>query len=162
MKRLTLFCLTATCANLAIGINLLAEDGPRIPRFSVENMDRAVEPGNDFYRYAAGTWLKKNPVPSDKSRWSGFEELQDRNWKLIQNILQSSAADKSAAAKTPTREVGDFFASAINTNRIEKLGFNPIQDDLKRIDRVKSTEGIFKLLADFHERGISGLFGAGV
>jgi putative endopeptidase len=162
VKRLRLFCLTITFVTLAPAINVLAESDPKIPRFSVENMDRAVAPANDFYHYAAGTWLKNNPVPSDKSRWSGFEELQERNWKLIQSILDSSAADTSAAPKTPTREVGDFFASAMDTNRIEKLAFKPIQDDLKRIDRLKSTDALFKLLADFHERGISGMFGAGV
>src|SRR3954469_6308608 len=143
-------------------MNLYAEGELRIPRFSVENMDRTVEPGKDFYHYAAGTWLKNNPVPADKSRWSGFEELSERNWKLIRNILEATAADTSAAPKTPTREVGDFFASAMETNRIEKLAFKPIQDDLKRIDKLKSVEGLFKLLADFHERGISGMFGAGV
>ncbi|HUR44706.1 MAG TPA: M13 family metallopeptidase [Candidatus Saccharimonadales bacterium] len=125
-------------------------------------MDRSVDPAKDFYRYAAGTWLKNNPVPSDKSRWSGFEELQDRNWNLIKNILEVSAGDKSAAPKTPTREVGDFYASAMETNRIEKLGFKPIQGDLKRIDKLNSREDLFKLLANFHERGISGLFGSGV
>src|SRR3954470_8479280 len=143
-------------------MNLYAEGELRIPRFSVENMDRTVEPGKDFYHYAAGTWLKNNPVPADKSRWSGFEELSERNWKLIRNILEATAADTSAAPKTPTREVGDFFASAMETNRIEKLAFKPIQDDLKRIDKLKTVEGLFKLLADFHERGISGMFGAGV
>src|ERR1051325_409736 len=54
----------------------------KIPRFSVENMDRSVDPATDFYHFAAGTWLKKNPVPPDKSRWSGFEELQERSWVL--------------------------------------------------------------------------------
>ena len=56
-----------------------AEPAPAVPRFSVDNMDRSVDPSVDFYRFAAGSWLRNNPVPSDKSRWSGFEELQERN-----------------------------------------------------------------------------------
>src|SRR3954463_6651001 len=143
-------------------MNLYAEGELRIPRFSVENMDRTVEPGKDFYHYAAGTWLKNNPVPADKSRWSGFEELQERNWKLIREILESSAADQSAPRHAPPREVGDFFASAMDTNRLEKLAFNPIKADLKRIERIKSTKALFQLIADFHERGIGGFFGDSV
>lgn len=140
----------------------VSAEEPRIPRFSAENMDKSVEPAQDFYRFAAGTWLKNNPVPSHKSRWSGFEELQERNWVLIQNILEQSAADKQAKANSPKRQVGDFFASAMDTNRLEKLKFKPIEGDLKRIKRLDSTKDVFELLADFHERGISGLFGSGV
>jgi putative endopeptidase len=125
-------------------------------------MDRSVDPAVDFYHFAAGNWLKNNPVPADKSRWSGFEELQERNWKLIREILESSTADKSAARQAPRREVGDFFASAMDTNRLEKLAFKPIETDLKRIERIKSTKALFELIADFHERGIGSLFNDGV
>lgn len=125
-------------------------------------MDRSVEPGADFYRFAAGNWIKDNPVPADKSRWSGFEELQERNWRLIRDILEVSAADNAAPAKSPRRQVGDFFASAMDTNRLEQLAFSPITRDLKRIDGLKSTKAMFRLLGDFHARGIGGLFRAGV
>jgi len=127
----------------------------------MENLDRSVDPAADFYHFAAGTWLKNNPVPSDKSRWSGFEELQERNWRLIHDILDESMVAK-APAHSPTREVGDFFASAMDTNRIERLGFKPIARDLKRIDGVKNTKELFELAADFHQRGIPAFFGAGV
>src|SRR5436189_195621 len=84
----------------------------------------------------------------NKSRWSGFDELQERNWKLIREILEAAAADKSAPPKSPRREVGDFFASAMDTNRLEKLGFKTIARDLKRIDGLKSTKAFFELLGD--------------
>src|SRR3954470_13604588 len=63
-----------------------AEPAPPIPRFSTGYMDEAVAPADDFYHYADGTWLKKNPVPPDKSRWASFSELQERNWHLIHDI----------------------------------------------------------------------------
>src|SRR5947209_8218841 len=142
---------------------LLAVESPaKVPRFSVTYMDPSIEPAADFYRFAAGNWLKGNPVPSDKSRWSGFEELQERNWQLIREILETTAADKSAAPNSPRRQVGDFFNSAMDTNRLEKLGFKPIAGDLRRIDRLKSTRGVFELLGDFHGRGIGALFQSGV
>ncbi len=139
-----------------------AMTAPRVPAFSVDYMDRSVSPGTDFYKFAVGEWTKKNPVPADKSRWAAFSELAERNWYLIHEILDDAANQKTAAATTASqRQVGDFYASAMDTNRIEKLGLKPIADDLKKIDRLKSAKDLFALLADFHQRGIGGIFGMG-
>ncbi len=153
---------------LTTGLNTLADDHsatstpPKVPAFSVDYMDRSVSPATNFYQFAAGQWLKDNPVPADKSRWASFSELAERNWYLIHEILVNAANhDVSLPASSPTREVGDFFASAMDTNRIEKLGLKPLQADLKRIDSIKSTQDLFVLLADFHQRGIGGLFNTG-
>src|SRR5689334_14700438 len=125
-------------------------------------MDREVQPADDFYRFAAGTWLKRNPVPADKTRWSGFEELRERNWVLIREILESAEADRSAGQGTPVRQVGDFFGSAMDTNRLEKLGLAPIRKDLARIDAVKDWPALMALVAEFHQADIGGLFSSGV
>ncbi|MEY2407818.1 MAG: putative endopeptidase [Verrucomicrobiota bacterium] len=138
-----------------------AESPAAVPRFSIAHMDRSVEPDVDFYRFAAGSWLKNNPVPPDKSRWSGFEQLRERNWQLLRDILETSTDPKMPRDKS-RRQVGDFFAAAMDTNRLEQLRFQPIEPDLRRIAALKSTKAIFTLLADFHERGIGGMFGAGV
>ena len=134
---------------------------PKIPRFSIEYMDKSIAPGDDFFHYADGTWIKNNPVPPDKARWISFTELQERNWYLIHQILDSTVA-ADLPANSPARKVGDFFRSAMDTNRIEQLGFKPIEPDLKRIADLKTTEDLLKLLADFHYRGIGGIFGDGV
>ena len=132
---------------------------PRVPAFSVDYMDRSVNPGTDFYQFANGQWLKNNPVPPDKARWASFSELAERNWYLIHEILESAVQAKpSFPPHSPRREVADFYASAMDTNRIEKLGLKPIAADLKRIDRLKSTRELFALLADFHQRGLGGMF----
>lgn len=122
-------------------------------------MDPSVLPGVDFYRYATGNWLKDNPVPDNKSRWSGFDELQERNWQLVQGILNDCQAGRFGRSK-PARQVGDLFSSAMDTDRLEKLGFKPIQGDLKRIDRLRSTDRMFSLLADLHHREVDALFAA--
>ncbi len=152
---------------IATGSNLHADDAsanntpPKVPAFSVDYMDRSVSPATNFYQFAAGQWLKDNPVPADKSRWASFSELAERNWYLIHEILVDAAShDAALPSGSPTREVGDFFASAMDTNRIEKLGLKPIAADLKRIDRIKSAKDLFAVLADFHQRGIGGLFNA--
>ena len=136
-------------------------NAPRVPAFSVSYMDQSVPPSVDFYHYATGQWLKNNPIPSDKSRWAAFIELAERNWFLIHGILDETAADAAAPAHTPRREVGDFFAAAMDTNRIEQLGLAPLAGDLQKIDALKNTTDLFALLADFHQRGIGGMFSVG-
>jgi putative endopeptidase len=137
------------------------ETAPRIPRFSIDYMDKAVDPASDFFHYAAGNWIKANPVPADKSRWGAFIELQERNWFLIHGILDATAANKDRSDAT-AQKVGDFFRSAMDTNRLEELGFKPILADLKRIDNLKDPKDLLSLLADFHQHGIRACFAEGV
>ena len=124
-------------------------------------MDRSVDPKVDFFKFASGTWQKNNPVPADKSRWSGFDELQERNWRLIRSLLESSALEEGTRGPV-TRLVGDFYASAVDTNRLESLRFMPIESDLQRIRALKNSTDLIRLLADLHRGTISGLFQVGV
>lgn len=136
-----------------------AAEPSRVPRFSVDHMDRTASPRADFFRFANGTWVKNNPVPADKSRWASFDELGERNWQLVRAILEETAADSAAPPKSPRRLVGDFYASAMDTNRLERLGFAPIRADLDRVESLQGPEDAARLLADWHQRGISACFG---
>ena len=151
-----------SCTLLGVVAVLAApETAPRIPRFSIDYMDKTVDPASDFFHYAAGNWIKANPVPADKSRWGAFIELQERNWFLIHGILDSTTTNKDRSDAT-VQKVGDFFRSAMDTNRLEELGFKPIQADLKRIDDLKDPKDLLSLLADFHQHGIRACFAEGV
>lgn len=136
-------------------------DDAKVIRFSVEHMDRSADPKVDFYKFAAGNWVRKNPVPSDKSRWSGFEELQERNWGLVRSIIESSAQPGPFRSRRE-KLVGGFFQSAMNTNRIEALRFDPIRPELDRIERLQSASELWRLLAHFHLQDLSAAFSAGV
>jgi putative endopeptidase len=161
MKIITLSLLIGFGAACNLVAAPAAAQPPKVPAFSVDYMDRSVSPAADFYRFAAGGWLKQNPVPPDKARWAAFSELAERNWYLIHALLDAAARDQAAPAHSPRREVGDFFASAMDTNRIEHLGLQPLAHDLEQIDRLQTTADLFALLADFHQRGIGGLFAVG-
>ncbi|HEV2392292.1 MAG TPA: M13 family metallopeptidase [Verrucomicrobiae bacterium] len=170
MKQLNRFiCLPVTAptgtllSGLLFGVQPVSAQtadtaAPKVPRFSVEYMDAAVAPGADFYRYADGDWIKNNPVPADKSRWGSFAELQERNWFLIHQILDSTCAGANDA-NSPAQKVADFFRSAMDTNRLEQLGFSPLQPDLLRIEEMAGIPDLLRLLANFQGRGISAGFG---
>jgi putative endopeptidase len=135
------------------------------PRFSTNYMDPSVSPATNFYLYANGSWMTNNPIPADKSSWSAFAQLRERNLQLLHDILYSTIADcdaKPPAPHSPLGEVGAFYASAIDTKRLEELGFTPLRDDFARIDALKSPEDLFRLLAKFQDMNVPAVFGAGV
>src|SRR5690348_12645103 len=151
--------VAAGTALLIVNPSPAAESSPpKVPRFSVHYMDPSIHPDADFYHYACGTWLKENPVPADKSRWGGFGELQERNWFLIHQILDSTTKT-AAQPNSPVQKVGDFFKSAMDTNQLERLGFKPLEADFKKIEALKSPEDLVRLIANFHERGVDACFG---
>jgi putative endopeptidase len=154
--------LAAACATWGAPGLKAAEAPPRVPRFSIDYMDKSVDPGTDFFHYAAGNWIKTNPVPEDKSRWGAFMELQERNWFLIHEILDSLTTAATVQENSPAWKVRDFYRSALDTNRLEALGFKPLEPDLERIRALESGNDILGLLADFHQRGIGGFFGQSV
>ena len=133
---------------------------PPVPRFSPSYMDPSVKPGDDFYAFATGTWRRNNPVPSDKSRWSGFEELDQRNWFLIRSILEDAAAGRIPGARA--RQVGDLYTAAMDTNRLEALGFKSLESDFRRIDGIRDRAGLLEAVGKFHSEATGLMFGSGV
>jgi putative endopeptidase len=128
------------------------------PRFSPEFLDRSVSPSTDFYRYATGRWLDANPVPDDKVRWSAFDQLVERNFRLLHGILEETAAATTDAPGTPRRQIGDYYASAMNTQRLEALGFDPGRPLLDSLARIASREDVVAAWANLHRDGRSGGF----
>jgi len=124
-------------------------------------MDKTVDPGTNFFSFAAGNWVKTNPVPANKSRWTGFVELQERNWFLIHELLRSCSTGVVLYGSS-VQKVGDFYLSAIDTNRLEFLRFKPIENDLKKIAAVKSPEEYLRLLAELQGRGVDACFSRSV
>ncbi len=126
------------------------------------DMDASIRPGVDFYHYANGSWLKKTPIPNDKSRWGSFDELREENWKILKNILEESAAAKSAAPGSIEQKTGDFFASAMDTLQIEKIGIEPLKPFFARINAIQDRDGLVREIGRLQTYYISPLFSFGV
>ena len=120
------------------------------------NMDLFVKPGDDFYRYASGTWIKNNPVPAKETRWGSFNVLRDFNINAVKGLVEEAAADKNAPAGSPKRRVGDFYAAAMDSLTIEKLGYTPIKADLARIKTIQDLSGVLKEVNYLRSSGIAG------
>lgn len=124
------------------------------------NMDITIKPGDDFEKYAGGNWLRSNPVPAKETRWGSFTILRDFNVKAVREILSEAAADKNAAPGSVKRRVGDFYAAAMDSLAIEKLGFTPVLPDYQRAGAVKTPAEVIDEIIYQRSNGVGGpLFG---
>ena len=121
---------------------------PALGTFGIDtsNMDKAVKPGDDFFRYANGHWLATFKMPADKARFGAFDALGDKSEEDVKTVLEELAA-KSPAAGTTTAKVGDMYASWMDQAAIEKRGITPLQPFLDRIAAVKDTGAVLALMA---------------
>jgi putative endopeptidase len=124
----------------------------RISFFDAKGMDSAVKPGDNFFNYANGSWMKTTVIPDDQSGWGSFYTLYEENQKKLRGILEGAAKSNSAAG-TLEQKVGDYYASGMDTNAIEQKGMEPIKPLLARIDAVKDYKELMNLLAKLHAEG---------
>lgn len=157
----TKFLLTGIIACLCIHTSAnIPDDDPPTKYIDPKNMDTSVKPGDDFYRYANGIWIKNNPVPAKETRWGSFNQLRDFNINAVKTLLVTASANKSAAPGSIEKRVGDFYAAAMDSVAIEKAGYTPIKADLQRIGQIKELNGIINEVALLRTTGSgSPLFG---
>lgn len=117
------------------------------------NMDLSVRPGDNFYLYANGTWIKNNPVPPSKTRWGSFDQLREDNLGRLRTLLESAAA--AADKDAHMQKIGDLYLSAMDSAALESKGYQPIQADLDRIASITDTRGILKEIAYERSHGIA-------
>ena len=127
------------------------------PGFDVASIDRGVEPCQDFFRFACGNWIARNPIPPDESRWGRFNELIEGNRAVLRGILEKAAAD-DASRDPDARKIGDAYAACMDEAGIEARGVKPLEAELKLISDLKGREELPSLVARLHRGGVPVLF----
>ncbi|MDQ2871431.1 MAG: M13 family metallopeptidase, partial [Acidobacteriota bacterium] len=133
----------------------------RLRTLDVEGIGASGEACTDFYQYADGAWLQKNPIPSDRPRWGTSDELRQRNQNDLRDILEKLAADTSSAPGSDERKLGDFYGACMDETAIEAKGVSPIQSELARIDAIHDAAGLREEIARLHSMGVPAVFGFG-
>ncbi len=128
----------------------------------MKNIDPAIRPQDDFYRYVNGKWLQTTQIPPDKAQVSVSTVLDDTEQKQLQGLIEE-AAKAAATAKDPNqRKIGDLYAGFMDEATLEQLGIKPLQDEFARIDALKHKSEIAALIAHYNEIGVSAPYDIGV
>jgi putative endopeptidase len=149
--------VTAFCLLLVFSINSFAQ----IKAFDLSRMDTSVDACEDFYQYANGGWMKNTQIPASQARWGSFNILNENNNKMLKEILDAAAQAK-AGEGTSLQMIGDFYATCVDEEAIEKAGTTALAPYFKQIDNIKNTKDLQRQVAMFHGMGINALFGFGV
>jgi len=128
---------------------------------SVNNMDKSVPPGKDFFLYANGTWLKNTPVPNEYDKWGVLNILADKNLTTIKTIAEDASKKADARRGSNEQKIGDFYAAGMDEAGIESAGLAPLHDEIRKIEGINSKEELRAQIARMHRQGSSVFFNIG-
>lgn len=127
------------------------------PDILAADMDTTVSPGEDFFQYANGGWIKKTPIPAAESGWGIGNMVQDEIYSRLKTINEKAIAEK-ASDGTISQKIGDFWKSGMDSIGIDKAGLMPLQNDIKAIDAVTNAAQLMEVAAGFHKKSIGCFF----
>ena len=132
MKKILMSVLAIAIIAVAVAFKEKPVDMAAKKPVDITNFDLSTKPADDFYQYVNGNWLKNNPVPLSESRWGAFSEVNEFNYSVLKGVLEKAAANKDAAKGSNEQKIGDFYASGMDSVKLNAEGFNPLKNELDR------------------------------
>ncbi len=122
------------------------------------NMDKNIKPGDNFYLYVNGGWIKSHPIPPEYSQYGAFTVLYENNQKELKALVDEIAKKKAVKKGSIEQKIRDFYNSGMDTAGIEKLGIKPIEPELEKIAAITNKKQVQQELAHMHTIGVHPLF----
>jgi putative endopeptidase len=148
----TLLCIVAACSKPA---------APKRAFVDVAGIDNSIKPGDNFFRYVNGIWYDTVKIDADQSGVGSYMFLNIPQKKLLQSILDSASKSTNAAGSIE-QQVGDFYASGIDTTTINQRGYDPIKPTLARIDSIRDLSMVMKFVANEMKFGSRSIIDFGI
>ena len=155
MKR-ALFAFSAVTA-LAVGLNACKEKHETQQYFNTANMDSTVKPGDNFYLYVNGGWLKKAVIPATQSSAGGFYDLYNKSRKQLKDILDEITKNPQKDGSLE-QKVADFYLSGMDSATVDKLGYEPVKPMLQQIDAITDAKGVMAFEAQAQQNQLATFF----
>ena len=162
IRRSQLLILSLLLAMTATGAGILADtqlSASAKPGIDVNSIATTVRPCQDFYSYANGHWLTRNPIPADRTSWGAGSELYEKNLAVLHQILEAAAKNASAPKGSITRKVGDFYRVGMDEAKIEAEGVTPLNKEFARIAAVKDVPSLQDEIAHLHRMNVNPAYG---
>lgn len=160
MKKITMVAALAVAA-LAADAQAPAAAQGAVHGVNKADMDMSVRPGDDFYHYAGGGWLKANPMKPEYSSYGVFNDLAETNRKQIRELFENLSKEKHAFGSVG-QKVADLYNMAMDSVRLNKEGAAPLQKDLDKVKAFSKKADFTAFIADQHLYKGNPFFGIGV
>ena len=160
MKKITMVAALAVAA-LAADAQAPAAAQGAVHGVNKAEMDMSVRPGDDFYQYAGGGWLKANPMKPEYSSYGVFNDLAETNRKQIRELFENLSKEKHAFGSVG-QKVADLYNMAMDSVRLNKEGAAPLQKDLDKVKAFSKKADFTAFIADQHLYKGNPFFGIGV
>ena len=119
------------------------------------NLDESVKPGDDFWQYAVGGWLKANPLDKQHAENGAFTDLEELNKDRINALIMKYAAEKDLPQGSDGQKIGSFYRLYMDSVGRNKMGYEPILPYLKQVRELKTREELLKLMYEFDNKGFN-------
>ncbi|HYX06961.1 MAG TPA: M13 family metallopeptidase N-terminal domain-containing protein, partial [Bacteroidales bacterium] len=127
------------------------------PAIDIANMDTTVSPGENFYLYANGGWMKNNPIPEEYGRFGTFDQLGEHNNELVRDLIKKTAAESHEAGSV-AQKIGDFYNMGMDSATIEQQGLEPLKNEFAKIEGIQNKKQLQEQIAYMHTIGVYPLF----
>lgn len=118
------------------------------------NMNDSIAPGEDFYLYCGGNWIKNHPLKPEDASYGQFNVLNDNNLENLRAMFESYAENKQEAGSLG-QKIGDLYRLAMDSVKLNADGYKPIEKDLQKVQAINNVADYQKLAAEFGKKGVN-------